>query len=268
VRRSFAGLLFGLAFACLSLAFSGWLLQRTAFNPDRTASMADVILEDQAIKDLLVERIVEAAASQLPVPIETVQSNVELAADIPAGQVLLAEILRDAHAHLIGQQSEPVQITGSQIAEITRFQAATELSPVILPVPQVRALSVTATVLRWLVPAMAIVGMILGVLGVFAHPEKSVLLRSLGFGLLLLAVLVALLGYVVPTFIVPALVDNVWEGVPRQLAADARPLLIGAELVLVGAGVGLLAGTGFSQRRRRYNAPVSTYRYSEDRRWS
>ena len=37
-------LLFGLAYACASLAIAGFLLQRTAFDPDRSAGAADVVL--------------------------------------------------------------------------------------------------------------------------------------------------------------------------------------------------------------------------------
>lgn len=268
VRRSLAGLLFGFAFACVSLAVSGWLLQRTAFNPDRTASMADVVLEDPAIKGELTSVIVDAATAQLGLPRADVQATVDQVASIPAGQALLAEVLHDAHAHMIGLQPEPVQITGPQMSQIIRNQAADAIPAVTLPVPEVHALSVTRSVLRWLVPATAIVAVILGLLGFATHPERSAVFRSLGFGFLLLAVLVAVLGYVVPRYAVPALVDSVWEGVPRELAEDSLPLLIGVVLLLVGAGLGLLAGSGMSRRRNRYNTPVKTYRYTEERNWS
>ena len=38
-------------------------------------------------------------------------------------------------------------------------------------------------------------------------------------------------------------------------------------IVLTGGGLMLLVGTGLLKRRRRWNAPVSTYRYREERRW-
>lgn len=268
VRRSLAGLLFGLAFGCLSLAVSGWMLQRTAFNPDRTADLAGVVLQDEGVRTEVTSRIVEATSSQLGLPRNEVQSNVDLAASIPAGQRLLAEVLHDAHAHLIGEQQEPVQITGEQMAEITRFQAAVSLPPVTLPLPKVRSLEITGNVLRWLVPTTALAALVLVVLGFLTHPEKASVFRSLGYGMLLMAVLVAVLGYVVPRFVVPAVVDGVWEAVPQQLADDSRPMLIGVELLLIGGGMALLVASGLNQRRRRYNAPVTTYRYTEDRRWS
>jgi hypothetical protein len=268
VRRSLAGLLFGLAFGCLSLAVSGWMLQRTAFNPDRTADLAGVVLQDDGVRTEVTSRIVDATSSQLGLPREDVQRKVDLVTSIPLGQELLAEVLHDAHAHLIGEQQEPVQITGEQMVQITREEAALSLPPVTLPVPKVRSLEITGNVLRWLVPTTALAALVLVVLGFLTHPEKASVFRSLGYGMLLMAVLVAVLGYVVPRFVVPAVVDGVWEAVPQQLADDARPMLIGVELLLIGGGMALLVASGLNQRRRRYNAPVTTYRYTEDRRWS
>jgi hypothetical protein len=106
------------------------------------------------------------------------------------------------------------------------------------------------------------------VLGLAAHPERSALFRSLGLGLLVLAVLAALLGYVVPKFLVPALGDTPYAGIPAALADDFLPKLIALDLLLIGAGLGLLASTGLMRRRKRWSTPVNTYRYQEERRWS
>src|SRR4051794_35362833 len=57
VRRTLAGLLFGVAYVCASLAIGGWLLQRTAFSPDRTSSVAKTVLEDQRIRAEVVDLI-------------------------------------------------------------------------------------------------------------------------------------------------------------------------------------------------------------------
>ena len=129
-------------------------------------------------------------------------------------------------------------------------------------------MEVANEVLGWLVPVAAIATVIFVLFGVTAHPDRSSLIRSLGVGLLLLALLTALFGYVVPKFAVPALSDSVWARIPAALADDTMPLLVGMELVLVGAAVALLAGTGVLTRRRSWSAPVKVQRYSEDRHWS
>jgi formate hydrogenlyase subunit 3/multisubunit Na+/H+ antiporter MnhD subunit len=117
------------------------------------------------------------------------------------------------------------------------------------------------------VPIAALGAVAFAILGALAHPDRTALLRSLSFGLLLLAMLVALLGYVVPTFLVPILSDSAWAGVPKQLAADELPLMLGLVLVLVGGAGACFAAAGMLTRRRRWSTPISTHRYNE-RHWS
>jgi hypothetical protein len=268
VRRTLAGLLFGIAYLSASLAVSGWLLQRTAFDPGRTAASADVVLADSAIKNELVDLIADATAAQLGLQQGETRALVRSVVDTEPGAKLMGEILHDAHAHLIGAQREPVQITAAQMVEITRNEAVGELPPITLPVPKVTVLDIMRRVLAWLVPIAALVALVFAVVGMMAHPERAALLRSLGLGLLLLAALVALLGYVVPRFVLPLLSDSPWAHVPRRLADDSLTLIIAVELLLVGAAVALLAGSGAMRRQRRWSTPVSTYRYNEERRWS
>jgi hypothetical protein len=268
VRRGLAGLLFGIAYTCASLALSGWLLQRVAFSPNHTADAAEVVLNDAAIKDQLAHVIADATAAQLQSDPATVQALVEQVADHPEGAKILAKVIHDAQAKLIGASDAPVVITPDQLVQVVRNEQVGTLPPIELPVPRVAALDVTRSVLHLLVPITALAAVAFAVLGALAHPDKTALLRSLSFGLLLLAMLVVVLGYVVPSFLVPVLSDNVWARVPRQLASDELPLMIGLVLVLVGGAGACFAGAGMLTRRRRWGAPVSTYRYNEERRWN
>ena len=59
----------------------------------------------------------------------------------------MAGILSEAHAHLIGEQQAPVQITDAQVRDIVRNEAVMGIAPITLPVPKVGALSVTREVL-------------------------------------------------------------------------------------------------------------------------
>jgi hypothetical protein len=276
VRRTLAGLLFGLAYACAGLTIAGFLLQRTAFDPGRSADAADVVLQDDAIKAELVGLISDAVSTQLA-PLApgdatyspaNVQARVEQVASTKPGAELLAQVIHDAHAHLIGAQKEPVTITPAQLVDATQMQAAASLPPLVLDVPKVAALDFTRNALKWILPITAIATLALVALGLAAHPERGALFKSLGLGLLLLAVMVAVLGYIVPKFVIPALSDSPWAGVPAALADNSLALLVGFELLLVGAAMALLAGTGMMRRRQRWSTPVNTYRYQEERRWS
>jgi hypothetical protein len=272
VRRSLAGLLFGIAFACASLAISGFLLQRTAFSPNNTRQAADTVLGDGPIRDEVVAKIATATASQMypddPVAQANVATVVGQVAETQPGAELLADILRDAHAHLIGRSDQTVQISPQQLVDITRDQRASVLPAVILPVPRIGALAVADTVLGWLVPICAIASLVFFVLCFLANPEKPALIRTLGIGLVVLAALTLTFSWIVPRFIPPLLTDSVWARIPSQLADDALPLTLGASLLLTGAGLAMFVGSARMGRSRRWSQPVSNYRYREERRWS
>ncbi len=268
MRRTLAGLLFGLAYACISLTIAGFLLQRTAFDPGQSSGAAHAVLADPAIRQALVDAIADSTAAQLGVDKATMRQTVATVAAHPAGAKLFEQVIHDAHAHLIGQQSGPVLITGAELVPIVRNEAAAKLPTVTVPVPRVAVLSFMRTTLKWLLPIMAIATLVFVGLGFAAHPERTALLKSLALGLFLIAILVALLGYVVPRFLIPALSNSPWAGVPARLADNSLPLLVGTELLLVGVGLALLASTGMMRKRQRWSTPVSTYRYNEERHWS
>lgn len=276
VRKTLAGLLFGLAYACASLAISGFLLQRTAFDPDRSGESAGVILDDSVLKNELVNFIVDNSASAVippgvenpPREIERLRRLIVKVADHPDGEKLFAKIIRDSHARLIGDSDEPVEITGEMLVPIVRTEAAATITSIVLPVPEVTALAVTNHVLDWLVPILALAAILLAVVGFTSHPEKESLLKSLSLGLLLLAVLIAIVGYLVPRFVLPLVDKSSWSHLPAAMADESIPLLIGMELLLIGASLALMATSGVMRRRRRWSQPISTYRYSEERRWS
>jgi hypothetical protein len=256
----------------------GWLLQRTAFDPGRTSDAAKTVLSDSAIRAQVVNLIADRAAPEIssatgvPITSAAVSTQINGLLSNPTTSAAMAKqmatILHDAHARLIGEQKTPVIITPEQVRDIVRTDAVLTMAPIELPVPEVGALSVARHVLVWLVPIAAIAALVFGIVGLTAHPDRSALMRSLGFGLLLLAVLITVLGYLVPRYAVEALNKSPWARVPGRLAADNLPLILGIDLVLAGGGVALLASSGLIRRRRRWSSPVNTYRYNEERHWS
>lgn len=275
VRRSFAGLFFGVAFTCACLAISGFLLQRTAFSPETTRSSAAVILEDDAVQAEVVRIFVDATADTLAdpalgTPMTRAQVNdiVTQVASTSAGAELLGDLLHDAHAYMIGDTDEPLQITGPQMVTIVRDERAAVLPPVTIDVPHLGVLETAKGITSWVVPTTAILAVVFLLLCFLAHPERTALLRTLGLGLIVLAALVMVFGYVLPTVIPPLLTDSPWGGVPPRLADEALPYLIGFSLILIGVGLALFVGSARMGRSRRWSTPVSTYRYREERSWS
>lgn len=267
-----AGLLFGVAFACACLAISGFLLQRTAFSPSHTYDSADVVLDNDAVRDQLVRTISDATVGQISAgdagQAAVITQNIQLVATTKAGSEVLAQVLRDAHAHLIGQDDAPVQITPQQLVQVVRDERAAVLPAVVLDVPRVGALAGVDTALDWVVPVAAIAAVVFFVLCLLAHPEKAALVRTLGIGLVVLAALTLIFGWVVPAFVPPLLTDSPWAEIPKGLADGSLALVLGTALVLAGVGLACLAAAGRMGRSRRWSTPVSTYRYREERRWS
>ncbi len=267
-----AGLLFGVAFAFACIAISGFLLERTVFRPETTLQNADLVLENETVRAELVRTISDATIQQLTggdaAQGAVIERNVEIVAGTRAGSVLLAEVLHDAHAHLIGRQEEPVQITSQQLVQVLRDERAAALPPVELPVPRLGVLAVVDDALDWLVPAAAIAAGVFFLLCLLAHPEKAGLTRSLGIGLVVLAALTVIFGWLVPAFVPPLLTDSAWAEMPTAIANATMPVVVGGALVLVGLGLGLMAVAARIRRSRRWSAPVNTYRYREERSWS
>ena len=267
MRRTFAGLLFAIASVIGGVAVSGFWLQYTAFSPSHSRSAAKVVLGDKAIRSEIAKAIANATAAQLGLAPDVVEQVVLNTASKDEGANIMAGIVADSHARVIGASTKPVQITPTQLVQIFRDERAAVLPTITLPVEKVGALSIARQVLRWLVPISAGVAFVLMLLGFAAHPERSELVRSLGFLLLSLGVLLMLIGYVVPVALLPKLTDNVWAGAAPRLAKDSLPLLLGACLLLLGGGGLCLALAARSPRRDRWSQPVRRNRHEAVRRW-
>jgi hypothetical protein len=270
MRRGMAGLLFVIAAACLALAAGGWWLQRVAFDTATSAEVADVVLQDPAIRDQIATLVATAAADQLGVPQAELRRLVDqyVVANDAQINAVLGTVVADSHARLIGERSEPVQITGEQLVPIVRNESATSVPPITLPVQEVTALNIIRMSLAWFIPLMAIAGGVALLLGVIAHPRKADAIFGIGVFLVFCAAAVVLLGWLVPVYALPEVNDSTWIGVIPAVADHNLPYVIVAAAVLGAGGIGLmLAGASYG-RRRSWRTPVNMSRYNEQRRWS
>lgn len=223
---------------------------------------------DDAIRGELVRLVSDATAGPLKRAPEDVTAVVDQVLSSKAGAALVADLLGDAHAHLLGDDELPVILTSQQMVQIVRDERAATVSPVLVDVPRITTLAVSRDVVGWLVPLAGIGIVVFLVLCFLARPDWSALVRTLGLGLLVLGALVALFGYVVPKFLPAALSDSVWARIPGQLADDGVIFVVVFALILAAAGLALFASSARMGRSRRWSTPVSTYRYREERRWS
>jgi hypothetical protein len=155
------------------------------------------------------------------------------------------------------------------MVNIVRDQRAAALPAVTLPVEEVSILDTIRTTLRWFVPIAALVGLAAVILGILAHPERADAVFGIGVFCILAAVLAMVLGYVVPTFLLPALSDNLWVEVIPAVANNELRTVAGLSCVLAIVGVVLIIGSaGFRRRKTSWSSPVRVARYNEQRRWS
>jgi hypothetical protein len=87
------------------------------------------------------------------------------------------------------------------------------------------------------------------VLAFLIGPDKAATLRSVGIGLLLLAGALMIVGYVIPSYIVPNATSSPWVEIVPQIAHDNLTLLGGICLVVLGSGLAALTAAAAATRR-------------------
>jgi hypothetical protein len=271
MRRGLAAFLFFIAAVCLSVAAGGWWLQRVAFDPDTSADVVDVAMDDSEIRGELARTAANATAATVGIPPLRLRMRIErwLEADDPEIRASLATVLADTQARLIGLRDQPVQITGRQLVPIVRDQRVAVLSPVTLPVERVTALNVVRIGLRWLVPLAAVAGAVALLLGLLAHPRRADAVSGIGMFCLFAAGAVLVLGYLLPTFVAPELSDAIWLDLLPAAAKTSLPLVLGTAVGLVVAALVLLmVSSAVDRRRRSWDKPIAVHRQADQRRWS
>lgn len=270
VRRSVAGLLFLVAAFLLALAAAGWWLQRVAFDTSRSADVADVVLEDDEIRGQVASIVAAEAAETLGVPPAELRAAVEdyVRSDDPEMRAVLATIVADSHARVIGERDEPVQITRAQLVQLVRNEGAVAVGPITLPVEEVTALSATRVALGWFIPVTAIAGGVALLVGLVAHPQRADAVLGIGVFCLVAAVAALGIGYALPVFLAPAISDETWLAIIPAVAHHALPIIAGAAILLVAVGIVLITAGAAARRRRLWSTPVSVGRYSDQHRWS
>ena len=185
----------------------------------------------------------------------------------PQAAAVLADIIADAHARLVGAGG-PVQITGQHMVEIVRYQFVAALPAVSLPVETIS--SSTRCAAPALLRADRRLGRLVAVgVRLLAHPGGPTRCSALGCSASSPPCSAMVLGYVVPTFLLPVLRDTCGSRSIPAVADDQLPMVAGVSCALaVLGGVLILASTGFRRRKTSWSAPVGITRYSDQRRWS
>jgi hypothetical protein len=268
VRRSLAGILLIISTVMFAASISAWWLQRVAFSPSDDTGTALAILGDKEIRDQIATIVASTTAPETGQSPTELNEFIQRIARMEAGAALMADVVSDAHSRLIGEHPVPVRIDAQHQVQIVRDERVGEMPPITVPVQEAGALSVVDRVAGWIALGGAVGGLLLLVVGVIMRPERGEFTQALAIGLVALAILIVVSGYIVPAVVLPALSDSVWMGVFPRLAYDSLMATLGiavGSLILAGA---ITLGTTSVRQRRQWSTPLSVGRYRDDRTWS
>ncbi len=171
-------------------------------------------------------------------------------------------VVRQAHDRIIGlRDDDPIQLTGDELVSIVRDQRAAEVATVTLPIQPIGVLKTTRSMLGWLIPISAAIGLIALVLGIITRPERRDVLRGLGeFGLALAASMLVF-GYLLPVQFLTAIDNRTWTHAIPRLALRTLPVVIGTAAICAVGGVVLILASRAGGKRRQWSTPLSVARY-------
>jgi len=263
MERSLAGVLFLVAAVAFSLAAGGWWMQRIAFTPDETRDTTFAILEEADIRLELNTVITGAVAGTVQQPAGDLAEMLETAVlSTRPGATVMMPVIRQAHDRIIGlRDDDPIQITGDELVPIVRDQRAAEVAVVALPIQPIGVLKTTRSMLGWLIPISATIGLIALVLGIIARPERRDVLRGLGAFRLALAASMLVFGYLIPVQFLTAIDNRTWTHAIPRLALRTLPVVVGTAAICAVGGVVLILASRAGGKRRQWSTPLSVARY-------
>lgn len=250
------------------MGIGAFWLHHVAFSPDTATGRVHDLLRDDAIRGQIATVIAGADAGELGMsPIE-LREFVEQIAGLRPGAALMADVVADAHARVIGDRDTLVSISAAEQMEIVRNERVANMPSIILPVQEQGSLSVVNTVTEWTSLIALGLGVVLTLFGLLLRPERGEGSFAAGVGLAATGAALVVFGYLVPLGVLPALADDPWSNLFPRLADQQRNLTLLLAAGCVAAGLGLMFATNGLRQRRQSSTPLAVGRYREPRGWS
>jgi hypothetical protein len=267
MQRNLITITLMVAAVLISIAFGSWWLRTSVLSASANVGATEAILDNDQIRGEITAIVSAATADRLGQPATEIAKFIEPILSSRAGAAVMADIIAAGHARVIGENSEPLRITGPQMVEIVRDEVVTDLPPVTIPVVEVTALATVKKVLWWTMLIPAILAVLAIGFAIFARPERRDLQIGATTVTLGISISLALFGLVIPIWGLTAFSDSTWMAVIPQLAQ--RTLLIEIPVIVVFAALGFtsLITTASRPRRSQWASPISSGRYVSERNW-
>ncbi len=252
----------------VALAVSTFWLQRVAFTPAADSGVAVAVMEDDGIRTEVATLIASADAPILGRSSARLREFIIQIASVDAGAALMSGVVEDAHARIIGDRDEPVQISAADQVAIVRTERVALAPPITLPVQEVGPIAIIDTITWWMTIVAAGLGLLTLLAGLVARPEKGEASLALGGGLAALALLLPLFGWLIPVALLPAVSDDTWVAIFPKLATESQLVTFGVAIGSLVLAVVVVAATSGARQRRQFSTPLAVGRYRETSRWS
>jgi len=265
-RRVIAGLILGPALLIGSFAWWGFLALRTVFDEDRTESIAEELLDNEAVVDQIGINIGKALEAAMPDSIqlseEQVDAGVQIILTDPVVRDLIIGSLGTTHRAFLGLDDAPATIDLGPALESSRARigavapsVAAEIPEefeVELPTERIPNASPVKSFLERTVPLLAGISLVMALMAFLTTSDRSQVLGKAARWAMGTTAFYLVVGLGIP-FLLREFAPDQAEVLAALLTAVLRAALI-PSIVLGGVGAGLLLLSMFwpdSDRRRK-----------------
>ncbi|MEM8705124.1 MAG: hypothetical protein AAGE98_01605 [Actinomycetota bacterium] len=268
-RRVIAGLILGPALLIGSVAWSGYLALSTVFDEDRSATVAQELLDNDKVKAQVAANIASAITSALPDGVPVTEAQIDAASlavlNDPRVTGLVINALGQTHRSFLGLNEVPQTVDLNPVAEVAREQIAS-VSPeaaaaipaetdwsIDLPTENIPNSSPVKDFLETAVPYLAGISIVMALMAFLTTSDRPSVLRKAAFWAIGTTAIYLILGYGIPALLRFVLGDQA-EIFAALLTALLRSTLV-PSIVLGGVGAALLVASWVWPEERRQPRP-------------
>lgn len=122
--RGLASLIMGLSLLIATASWAGFVMLRTVLDPGRSEALAETLLDNEEIREAIVQRLSDAVEAQVPpdVPVsrDTIETGAAIALDDPEVEAVIRDGLVTAHQNALNGVDEPVMIDAAALGRAGR----------------------------------------------------------------------------------------------------------------------------------------------------
>lgn len=268
-RRVIAGIILGPALLIGSFAWSGYLALGTIFDEDRSATIAQELLDNEKVKAQVADNIASAITSALPEGVPVTQEQIDSAALAVLNDQrvtgLVINSFGQTHRSFLGLNEVPQTVDLNPVADVAREQIAS-VSPeaaaaipadtdwsVELPTENIPNSSPVKDFLETAVPYLAGISIVMVLMAFLTTSDRPSVLRKAAFWAIGTTAVYLILGYGVPALLRFVLGEQA-EIFAALLTAVLRSTLV-PSIVLGSVGAALLVASWIWPDDRREPAP-------------